>query len=1549
MADRFVALTSAQRVELMRRLVDSGQVDAIPEVVPPHDGDGPVRLSPAQEDLWVYQSLYPGTAALNLCCAYHFDPPACPERLETALTLVQDRHDVLRTRISGGPGELRVDFPECGRFRLERLDLRGTGIALERVLAEFRSRPFDLHRDRLIRGMFVTVDDSHATLLLCLHHLITDWWSFDVLHGDFAEAYLAVRDGAVPHRPPPAIQYRDFAAWQRELEAAGVFEARLAFWRRYLAGLPGPLVVPGSRPASGDGTAGIAQIGFGIDAATADAVRSLARAHGSTVYGVLMCAFAVFAHRLTGADDMVIGTPVANRSARGLAQVIGYVMNAVPTRWRMDDTETFAGILRRFTAGFPDLLANADVPVGRIVAATAPERDPGRSPLFQWVFMYLAKQDSVARLRAFAEPERVHTGGEHDVVAAVREVDDGLAGSFEVRTDRYDPAIVRPWSPHFTALLDRLVDAPDAPLRSREVLATAERRLLSGAPMPPVSGPPPPALPRLVASHATGRPDAVAVESDRLSLSYAELADRVARLAGTLAGHGAGPERVVALALEHPADMVVAALAVQHTGAAYLPLDPDYPAERLRFMLADGAPVLVVTDAATAATLPAAWGGGHGRPDPVPRLLLDASAYRADPLAPPAVLPGHPAYVIYTSGSTGRPKGVVVSHAAVAALAGTLVRHFHLDAGSRILQFSSPSFDLSVAEMCMVFGAGGTLVVPGTRPLAGEPLAGVLQERGITFTLLPPSVLASVPAGDYPTLQGLAVGAEACPPELVSAWAAGGRRVVNAYGPTESTVVATLSDALAGDGTTPAIGRPVPGTRVYLLDQHLRPVPVGVAGELYLAGDALARGYLRRPGLTAERFVADPYGPAGARMYRTGDLARWRDDGQLDFVGRADDQVKIRGLRIELGEIEAVLAGHPSVARAVVTVHEAQLVAYTVASQGRSADPAALRRYSAAALPAPMVPVAIVPLEALPLTPSGKLDRAALPPPAGPPVAPERSPASAREQALCGLVADVLGIPTPGPQQDFFRLGGDSIGAILLASRASRAGFAFSPRDVFTARTPADLALLNRVAGGPTSEPDTGGGRFPLTPVMHWWRELRADPAAFTMSALFGTPAGIDADQVAAAVSTLRLRHGALRLRQPAGAGGELEIIPADQLPATPVRRLAAAGMDGDAIVSAARQEAARVRLAPASGDVLRAVWYDAGPGRDGRLLLAVHHLAVDAVSWGVLGPQLSDLLRGEPGRDPTSGSPGTSFRRWALLLSAEAARPQRAVEAPRWERALAGPDARLRPERGAAGSPGGMRDRRRASHTVELPASVTGPVLARVPAAFRCRPDAVLLTALMAAAVRWRGTGTGLLVQLEGHGREPWSATVDVSSTVGWFTTQYPVRLDPGDAAAEQYWAGGPAVSAALTSVKEQLRAVPSRGLGWGLLRYLNPDTAGRLAALPVPDIRFNYLGRATGGDLTGTELLGTTAAGLPLAHLVELDVAADQRTDGPHLVATWSYPAGMVSDADIGRLAQWWHDALRMLAEHAGQEGAVGYSAADFPLVDLTQEQLAMLEADL
>ncbi|MDI5970947.1 amino acid adenylation domain-containing protein [Streptomyces sp. SL13] len=1503
-ADRFASLTREQRVGLLRKLVASGRpLPALPAVVPVHDGGRTAPLSPAQRDLWVFESLHPGSAAMNLCGAYHFERPVDPGRLEAALRLVRSRHDGLRGRVGGTVGDLRVGFPAEDGFAVERLDLRGGTTTLDDVVAAVRARPFDLREDDLLRACHVVLDETRSTLVLSLHHIITDWYSFDILHTEFAEAYATLAAGG-PAPARPAVQYADYAAWQGELEEAGVLDAQLGFWRRHLERPPGPLRLGAPARAAAPGTASVP---FGLTVEEAGAVRAFARAHDTSVFAVLISAFAVLVHRLSGSPDFVLGTPVANRGAQGLERLIGYVMNAVPTRWRIDADRSFEELLGEFAGELPQVLAHAAVPVGRIVAELAPERTADHSPLFQWVFMHLGQQRSIHTLPEGARFERVHTGGEHDCVVVLRDTPDAaMDGLFEFRTELFDPDTVGLWTRSFTVLLADLLARPHLAVNRAALLTEAERRTLTADPQdgPRHTAPDSPAL--QVARRAALTPHAPAVEAPGETLSYARLEERVARAAGRLAALGVGPETVVGLAMRRGSAFVVAVLAVDRAGGAHLHLDPAHPPHRTAYLVRDAAPALVLT-------------GDDVEPPQVPvRCLPWRTVEEAGPTAAVPAAPADPraaAYVIHTSGSTGEPKGVVVTRAGLAALTASTVARFGLDERSRVAQLASGSFDASIGELCAAFGCGGTLVVPGPEPLAGEALADFLDRNAVTWALIPPTVLASMPPGGLPALRTLLAAGESLGAGLAARWA-DGRCLVNGYGPTEATVIVTYSDPLL-PGDLPPVGRPQHDVRAHVLDALLQPVPAGAVGELYLAGPCLARGYLGRPGATAGRFVPDPFTTVpGGRMYRTGDLAHRRADGQLVHEGRADDQIKVRGFRIEPGEVEAALTGHPTVRRAAVTVREdrpgdRRMVGYVVARPGAAADGTVLREYLAGLLPTHLVPSAVVVLDDLPTTVGGKLDRRALPAPSHAPAGP-RAPLTAREAVLCELAASILGLERVSPDEGFFTLGGDSIMALNLVSAAHTAGLEITGRDVFTARTIAALAALAREADGTAGadgDDRDEDGPFAPTPIMRWWLETGGPLDAFHLSLLLPLPAGTDHDAVEAALTGLTARHEALRLRLSADHG---TVRTAAGAPGTAhrLKRVGVPGADAAGIGEAARREAAVIRIDPTRDPLVRAVRLDAGPDRPGGLLLTVHHLGVDGVSMRVIARDLERLLAG----DRAPAAPGTSFRRWARSLHEDAVTARRESELPAWTAALDPAGAVAAPGQARPGVP-------RRDLTRTLDARWTLPLLTRLPAEHGCGVQDVLLTALAAAVTRADRDGAGCAVlHTEGHGRHLiGDARGDLSGTVGWFTNQYPVRVDlAGGGGPGAFWADGASAALVLKDVAGQLRAVPGDGLGFGQLRHLNPRTAPLLARLPRPWLRFNYLGRLGGGPSgtpRGGELLGVVGE-MPAAHALEIDAYAEDLPGGPRLTVTWSWPQDVLTEDAVRDLADGWFAALRLLA---------------------------------
>ncbi|MFB8385387.1 condensation domain-containing protein, partial [Streptomyces rubiginosohelvolus] len=775
----------------------------------------------------------------------------------------------------------------------------------------------------------------------------------------------------------------------------------------------------------------------------------------------------------------------------------------------------------------------------------------------------------------------------------------------------------------------------------------------------------------------------------------------------------------------------------------------------------------------------------------------------------------------------------------------------------------------------------------------------------------------------------------------------------------------------------PPIGRPIDNVRTYVLDRGLSPVPPGVPGELYVAGAGVARGYLNRPGLTSERFVADPYGPPGSRMYRTGDLVRWNSDGTLHFLGRVDDQVKLRGFRIELGEVEAALAACPGVATAATVIREdrpgdRRLVGYVVPGDGTGPEPAAVRSRLAGLLPDHMVPAAIVTVPEIPLTPNGKLDRKALPAPDYNSTAPSsRPPSTPQEKALTTLFADVLGLDQVGVDDGFFALGGDSISSIVLVSRAREQGLGLSPRDIIQHKTPRQLAHVARplLDGGSASEADDGTGTVPLTPIMRWLVEPEHAYEAFFQSRLVQVPAGIARDQLAEILQSLIDRHDMLRARLGRhGDQGDWALhIPPARSPQALSADQALNRVDCTGATAAERERLlaeqasqALDRLAPADGVMLQAIWFDNGSQEPGRLLLTIHHLVVDGVSWRILLPDLATAGTAVlAGRAPELAPVPTSFKRWAEQLGALAGEPRTIASLEHWTTAQASPEP-----------PFGTREldprdtaEQLESLRVTVPVGLSEALLTRVPTALHAGVEDVLVTAFVLALTQWRAAhgmpgssgATSILVDVEGHGRENLFAGADTSRTVGWFTAMAPVRLDPGRLSWGDVRRGGPAAGRALQRVKEQLRTASELRTSYGLLRYLNPETAPVLSGLPGAQVAFNYFGRVGVGrahladdwqQVDGNPATGGLDPHMRLAHTLMVNATATDGPSGPELSATWSWPRNVLARGDVERLGEAWVTHLGALAAHAEGPDTVGRTPSDLSLVSLSQNQISQLE---
>ncbi|MCC6558329.1 MAG: amino acid adenylation domain-containing protein [Polyangiaceae bacterium] len=1115
----------------------------------------PLPLSFAEERLWFLDRLAPGSAAYNCPALFRLEGPLDAGALERSLQELARRHAILRTTFAEVAGQPFRVIGEAVDLRLEVDDLLALPEGAREAEARRRleadaARPFDLSRGPLFRARLARLGAEEHLLLINLHHIVTDGWSTAILFRELGALYAAFRRGAPSPLGPIAVEYADFAAWQRTTLEGEAFEGLVAYWKEALAGAPPLLELPGDRPRPPVLRSRGAALELGLGEAGERALRALGEGQGLTRAMIVLAAFAALIHRYTGREDLVIGMPSVGRDHVELEGVVGFFLNTVPVRIDLSGDPPFAELLERVRRACLSAYEHAALPFERLVRALPLTRDPSWNPLVQIAFAPqppgerelalegLAARRLDAQLRATVFDLTLYTwerGGE-------------LSGWVEYSTDLFDRPRIEALLEHLGALLRGAAAAPRARVSALPLLAEAERRrLLVELGAGPAYGRAPAARAHEPFEAEVDRaPDAEAVVSgvsgDR-ALTYRELDEAANRLAHRLRELGVGPGSIVASCLERSADVAVAFLGVLKAGGAYLPLDPAHPAARLAALLADSGAAALLTQARIAARLPS-------RPGATLRLDADWPEIAARSPARPAPLAGpeDAAYVIYTSGSTGRPKGVVVEHRSAAHLVEAGRGPLGVRAGSRVLQTASLGFDASIWELLMTLSVGATLCVEPLHALMpGAELARALRRHRITVAFLPPSVLAQQPLEALPELETLIVGGEACPEELVDRWAPG-RRFLNAYGPTECAVCSTIAECRPGGGA-PSIGGPLAGVRAYVLDPRGELAPIGVPGELFLGGGGVARGYLGRPDLTGERFLPDPFASApGARMYRTGDLARWRRDGGLEFLGRADEQVKIRGVRIELREIEAALREHPAVLDAAVaaredTPGERRLVGYVVPRTGEGAaleQEAGARRAPGlipsiraslqAKLPDSMVPSAFVVLDALPLAPSGKLDRRALP-------APDRrkpevaqafvAPRPGLEAALAEIWREALDLEQVGVDEPFFDLGGHSLLlARVRAMIAARLGREVPMVELFQHPTIRRLAAHLEAAAGlpapsaPSPAPARGAapsgaiaivgmaGRFPgARAVEALWAELRDGVEGITRS----TPEALDA------------------------------------------------------------------------------------------------------------------------------------------------------------------------------------------------------------------------------------------------------------------------------------------------------------------------------------------------------------------------------------------------------------------------------------------------------
>ncbi|MEO5346141.1 MAG: amino acid adenylation domain-containing protein [Magnetococcus sp. YQC-9] len=1467
-----------------------------PPPIRPIERTGDLPLSFAQQRLWFLEQLEGGFATYHLPGGMALSGALDTEALTRAIQTIVRRHEALRTvfpAIDGQPVQRILppfDLP------VPRLTL-APGQSIQELANEQMQRPFDLTAEPMLRASLVEPAPAASgyALLFTLHHIAADGWSVAIFITELIELYNAFAAGRESPLPPLPIQYADYSHWQQQWLTGERLDTQLHYWKTQLAEIPELLELPTDRLRPPVQSYRGADLYFTVDRETTDRLHSLSRASGATLFMTLIAAFGTLLGRLSDQPDVLIGTPVANRNRPETEGLIGFFVNTLALRVDSSGDPEFSTLLTRVRRMTLDGFAHQDIPFEQLVDALQPTRNLSHAPLFQVLF---ALQNA-----PFAPPamqgvtmqalDLYGKSAKFDLSLSMEENAEGLSGNFEYNTDLFDAATIERIIAYFTSLLRDIVAAPQKNLSRLTLLSPAERTLLldtwnANHVDHPDAGL---CIHQLVEKQAQATPHAMAlICDDGRTLTYAQLDEKANQLAHHLRTLGVGPDRLVGVCLERNQELVVALLAILKAGGAYVPLDPNYPPERIAFMLADmeqadtseAGPVLL-TQQSILPHLPKARAQVLSLDGP------QAAAMAAGPTAPlaPLATPNHLAYVIYTSGSTGLPKGVAIEHHSTVTLIHWSRNFYQRAWFEAVLASTSICFDLSVFELFVTLSWGGRIIL--VRDALALPEAAKAGHAVTLVNTVPSAMAALLRLGPLPESVRLVILAgEPFKDTLAHAIYANPQvlHFDNLYGPSEDTTYSTCARIPADLQGSPSIGRPIANTKAYILDAHLEPVPIGVAGELYLSGDGLARGYLNRPELTAEKFIANPFhgDRMYARMYKTGDLARYQPDGSIDFLGRRDHQVKIRGFRIELGEIENALQQSAAVRESVVVVRSEphtpenrHLVAYVVPRPGASPSVADLRAHLKTRVPDFMVPALFVLMpDGLPLTANGKLDRKALPDPERSRVGMESTlaaPQSHKEQLLTRLWSEVLGVELVGIHDNFFELGGDSILSIQIVARARQAGMSLSLRQIFQHQTIAELASVASSAEAVQAEQGVVSGKVPLTAIQRWFLDRETDaPHHFNQAHLLVTPPHLHPEALRTAIGELLRWHDALRLRFIRDEHGwQQAIAPPDGAIPFSIEDLSTLPVERWHAAIETRAAALQASLDLTRGPLLRAAFFTGPEAQPGRLLFILHHLAIDGVSWRILLEDLQTLLdqaaRSEPFQLPAKTS---SFKQWAERITAPAHLESLRGQLPYWLGVVNQPTLPL-----PLDWPEALEYNRVetvANIRLSLDEAQTRALLRELPGLLHAQINELLLAALARALSLWTDQSHDVfLIDLEGHGREELFDDLEITRTVGWFTALYPVALQTSLEEASSW----PAAS--LQRVQATLAAIPKNGLGFGLLRHLL-DTP--LRNCPTAAISFNYFGQydallgETQRFTLATEKIGSPIApGAQRSHLLELN----------------------------------------------------------------------------
>jgi amino acid adenylation domain-containing protein/non-ribosomal peptide synthase protein (TIGR01720 family) len=1562
LASRISSLSPEKRALLSQRLKQKKAASSTEPTVK-KEGRQTAPLSFSQQRLWFLDELERGNPFYNEpLLAGRLKGHLNREVLQRALDEIVGRHEALRTVFRSMDANIQQEVLPAEPLPLPVVDLEPfaedereeqvQGLAVEEA-----QLPFDLARGPFLRARLLRVHEREHVLLLSRHHIASDAWSTKILLQEIALLYQSLVQGQPLPLPALPIQYTDFAIWQRNWLRGDVLERYLDYWKRHLADAPTIFDLPTdhTRPPiqSFRGEHQYAR----IDVAQVENLKELSRQAKATLFMTLLAAFEVLLYRYSRQETFLIGTPISGRTKPEMEQLIGFFSNTLVLRAELNGNPTFHEVLERVRTDALASYAYQDLPFEHLVETLQPERDLSRMPLVQVMFVFdNAPIPTLELPHVTIQPLVAESGtSKFDLTLAITEDNEGLELAVEYSTDLFEAETIRYMLDHYQIILRAALANPDVHVAEMPLLSEVERqRILVQWNTTEIAYPGEYCLHQLFEHQVLRQPDAIAAICGDEQVTYQELNDKANHVAHLLCSYGVGPNVVVGICVERSLDLVVGLLGILKAGGAYLPLDPTYPQDRLAFMLEDAHASVLLTQQRLLERLP---------PSQATILYLDADwetiakTEQSNPVS--GVTPEDMVYLIYTSGSTGRPKGVMLNHRGRVNNFADFHRRFAIGSGDRLLAISSPSFDMCAYDTLGMLMSGGTIVLPEAA-LERDPVhwAELMVRHKVTIWHSVPALLEAL----YEYVNGrrdmvpcslrlVLLGGDWIPVTLPDRlkMLLPALKVISMGGATEASMDSTI---YAIEETDPAwksipYGRPMANQTCYVLDACMQPVPVGIPGELHLGGIGLAWGYMNCPDLSAEKFVPHPFSnKPGDRLYKTGDLARYRHDGILELLGRMDYQVKIRGLRIELGEIESAIKQLEKIREAVVVANtdghgKKRLVAYLVPQPGSVPTTEDIRQNLLQTLPEYMVPSAFVFLQALPLTPNGKVDRRHLPEPLAE-VLPQGefvAPRNAIEQVLADVWMHVLGVDRVGVHDNFFMLGGDSIRSIQVISRASQAGLRFTPRQLFQYQTIAELASVVEKAAPPPHEGEQAAGAVPLAPIQHWFFEKQHTyPHYWNQAFLFKTGQKLEPTSLQIALKHVLEHHDAFRLRFTLDASdwkqwyaetAVQDVFSVVDLSTMPEPEWATS------MEKVANELHGSLNIT--QGPLVRMALFTTGQ-QHSYLLLIIHHLAIDGISWPILLEDLhSAYQQCAIGNEVRLPARSASFKSWAEHLERDAQSTELKKEAAYW---LSEERKNVLPL---------PRDFAQITNTEEstqlvtisLSEEETQTLFAEALPVYRLQANDLLLAALAQACTRWTGQPL-FLVNLDGSGRwQEVAEDLDLSRTMGWLTVRYPILLN---------LEGCTTNGQVLVTVKEQLRAVPNQGIGYGLLHYLcyDAEISEAFAALTPAEMSFAFLGNAQ--QFSAQDALFEVASASygqihhpkgERSHLLKVDWFLDEGK----LYVHWSYSEQAHKRETIKALAQQFLQHVRTLMLHCLTTHERQYTPSDFPLAGLQQQDLNRL----